>query len=83
MNRYQPKPKPFPEQSIVLPEMKKFCRIPNVLLKDELLTRINDVLCRLKLMVMPEHATLAPPRYMQIGWGGFVDWTTNNAKGVV
>ena len=33
-----------------------------------------------KLMVLPEHATLAPPRYMQIGWGGFADWTTNNAN---
>ena len=44
--RYKPKPRPFTEQSIVFPEVNQFCRIPNVLLKDELLTSINDVLRR-------------------------------------
>ena len=45
-NRYKSKPKPFTEHSIVFPQVNQFCRIPNVFLKDELLTRINDVLRR-------------------------------------
>ena len=48
------------------------------MLNDEKLARISDVLCRYD----EGYAGMAESgaTYMQIGWGGFADWTRNNAK---
>ena len=64
---------------MVLPEVNQFCRIPNVLLKDESLTRINDVLCR---KVDGFAGTLEPfseveiHMEMDMGW----KWSGNGAQ---
>ena len=48
------------------------------MLNDEKLARISDVLCRYDEGYAGTAESGAT--YMQIGWGGFANWTRNNAK---